>query len=181
MPNAQNRFSLIARARQLAGAVAATALVAACAATPPPYEPAATASDVGYTDTRIEDNRFRVTYTARSTDPASTAQDLALYRAADLTIQNGFDWFQIVTETVDAAPQASNRPRLSVGIGGSSGSYGSSTGVGLGLGFGGGGSAAPTTARLEVVMGLGADARPDGAYDAQAVLDNLAPQLTAAP
>ncbi len=151
------------------------ALIASCAASPPPYQPATNSSSAGYAETRIEGDRFRVTYTGRSTDGAAIVQDLALLRAAELTRQYGYDWFIVVSERVeDAGVGDSGKPRVSVGLGTSSGSYGSRSSVGLGVGFGGGNSQSSSnlTAILEVKMGSG-DGAPDEAYDAREVETNI--------
>lgn len=69
-------------------------LATACT-TPTPYRPAPTAGAdrTGYSDQRIEANRFRVTFTGNSMTSRETVEHYLLYRAAQLTVEQGFDWF----------------------------------------------------------------------------------------
>ncbi len=80
------------------GALALT--LAACAASPP-YQPAANASASGYSEQAIEADRYRVRYTGRAGMEKSRVQDYALLRAAELTTQNGRDWFEVVNRDND--------------------------------------------------------------------------------
>ena len=76
-------------------ALAGLALVAC--ASQPVYQ-AADGSRYGYSDQKIEEGRFRVTYNGSSSTPRATVETFLLYRMAELTRANGFDYF-IVTET----------------------------------------------------------------------------------
>ncbi|WP_370233953.1 MULTISPECIES: CC0125/CC1285 family lipoprotein [Henriciella] len=80
----------------LAGSLA---LTAACASTPT-YREAASSRSSGYTDTQIETNRYQVGYRLNDDDVAK-AQSLALRRAAELTLQKGFDTFEIVSQSAN--------------------------------------------------------------------------------
>ncbi len=76
-------------------ALAATLLTAGCA-TPTPYRPATGAGgvyDTGYSEMRIEPNRFRVMFSGNSLTSRETVERYLLYRAAELTLQQGFDYF----------------------------------------------------------------------------------------
>lgn len=77
-------------------AVLAAALGACATAFGPAYGPARHPGDVGYLDRRIENNRFIVEYRADRRDYAR-AEDFAMHRAAELTLQNGYDWFQVIS------------------------------------------------------------------------------------
>lgn len=86
-------------------ALAAIALslgVAACA-TPTPYQPnvRGTAASGGFSELRLEQNRFRVNFQGNSLTSRETVEGYLLFRAAELTVQNGFDWFEIVERDVD--------------------------------------------------------------------------------
>jgi hypothetical protein len=157
----------------LALAAGLAALAVASCATPTPYGPAQ-ASGYGFREQRIENNRFTVSFAGNSATAAEAVGDAALRRAADLTLQEGYEWFEVVSR-MDNQDGDRGGTGMSVGVGGSSGSYGSSTGVGVGLSFpiGGGGGAATTTT-LEILMGRGE--RPDrpSVYDAMSVSNNLA-------
>lgn len=147
--------------------------LSACASSTPYYGPATSANSYGYAETPIEQGRYRVTYTA---DDPQEARDLALLRAAELTLSKGGDWFQVVHSSTDRTGGGSaSRGGPSVSIGGSAGSGGYS-GVGVGVGFGipiGGSSAAKITQSMEILVGSGP--KPQGAdvYDAGDVQFNL--------
>lgn len=70
-----------------------TLTLAACSSQPE-YR-AAEGSGYGYDATQLTDTQYRVTFKARGSD-ADKAMDYALLRAAEVTLQNGYDWF-IVT------------------------------------------------------------------------------------
>lgn len=153
------------------GVTLSLALLATGCATATTYGPAEREGAEGYAVQPIENNRFRVSY--RDND-ADTARTRALRRAAEVTLQNDADWFQIVNAYDDAFKESS-RGGTSVSIGGSSGSRGrSSVGVGLGISLPlGGGNSGPVTHVLEILTSSGekpADAR---IYDAEDVVMNL--------
>lgn len=152
----------------------AALLVAACASLAP-YGPQMGASGQGYSEQRIEGDRWRVTYRGVG-DPAPVA-DFALLRAAELTLENGYDWFEVTQHWIDGrGGQGGIRPSVSIGAG--SGRYGGyrASGVGVGLGFDISGDQ-PTSTVLEVRAGRGQ--RPDrpSAYDARSVRDSIRSRL----
>jgi len=80
--------------------IALAALVAAAGCTTaygPRYERASAPSGFGYYDTQLDQNRYRVQYRARESGPY--AEDFAMRRAAELTVQRRYDWFQIVARS----------------------------------------------------------------------------------
>ncbi len=156
--------------RLIAFAAAALAL-AACAATGPAVYGPADEKGFGYAEQRIEDDRYRITYQGSGGMPPELVEDYALRRAAELAVQNGYDWFRVTGR--DLAGE--ERGGVSVGTGFGSSSYGrrSSVGVGVGADLGRVGAQEFYTARMEVLMGSG-DAPEDGeVYDAQSVINNL--------
>jgi hypothetical protein len=89
-------------------AAIATALVlgtglAACVS-PTPYQPniRGSATSGGYSEIRLEPNRWRVNFAGNSMTSRETVEGYLLFRAAELTLQNGDDWFQIVDRQTDA-------------------------------------------------------------------------------
>ena len=66
--------------------------LAACA-TPSVYAPATRPGGAGFSETRIENDRYRVTY--RDAANEASAADFALLRAAELTLAQGYDWFVV--------------------------------------------------------------------------------------
>jgi hypothetical protein len=73
---------------------AAATLLAACA-TPTPYA-ASEPGGYGYSDSRIETNRFRVSFSGNSLTDRETVKTYLLYRASELTLEAGYDWFQVL-------------------------------------------------------------------------------------
>jgi len=82
--------------------------LAACASTPD-YVPADDADDFGHYSTRLDDNRYRIVYNGGRSTGLNATRDYALMRAAELTLADGYDWFEVVDrETVtirDREPQ----------------------------------------------------------------------------
>jgi hypothetical protein len=74
----------------------------ACA-TPTPYQPriAGKSSSGGYAETRIEGDRWRVTFSGNSLTSRETVESYLLFRAAELTLQQGFDGFSIADRVTD--------------------------------------------------------------------------------
>lgn len=156
------------------GLIAASALMLSACASLAPYGPQQSARGQGFSEQQIETNRFRVVYNGVGA-PGPVA-DRALFRAAQLTVDQGYDWFEVTQRWIDGRPDSAGGVRPSVSIGAGGGRYGgwSTSGVGVGLGFDLSGPQ-PTSTTLEIVMGHGAKPdRPD-AYDARRVQDALRP------
>jgi hypothetical protein len=148
----------------------------ACASAPTPYR--AASDGFGYRDQQIESNRYRVSFSANAATNLDAVQDYALYRAAELTLANGDDYFRVVDRQTESRSTGVGSPRIGVGVG--SGSSGSNLGVGLStiLGGYGGGYAEDYTVTLDVLTFEGpkpADA--EDAYDAREVVRRLEPIL----
>jgi hypothetical protein len=62
---------------------------------PTPYQPA-TSMDGGYSETRIENDRFRISFRGNSLTGRDRVETYMLFRAAELTLQQGYDNFTIV-------------------------------------------------------------------------------------
>lgn len=159
--------------RLILPALAALAL-SACATQPTVYQPAIGPRAVGYSDYRIESDRFRVTFQGGPGASPQHVSDLALLRAADLAVANGYDWFRVTDRFLQGRPD--NGPRVGLGVGGADFGRRSSVGLGLGTSFnlGGGPSVAAT---LEVMMGKGERPRTPDTYDARSLRQNLAPRV----
>lgn len=82
-------------------AAASLALLAGCASGPTPYQPYAK-NDGGYTETKVESNRVRVAFSGNSLTDRETVENYLLYRSAETTLANGFDYFIINTRATDA-------------------------------------------------------------------------------
>ncbi len=165
--------------RQLCGLAILLGLTA-CASSPTPYQ--AATDDLGYRDQQIEADRYRVSFAGSSATPLNRVQDYALYRAAELTVANGFDYFKVASRSTDSRGGAVGGPSIGLGVGGGSGGSG---GVGIGLSSilgGGGGYSQGYTVSMDIVMFHGEKPAADQtAYDAHQVLQRLAPTIQAPP
>lgn len=79
--------------------MSALSLLAACAS-PTPYQ-AADESRRGYAEQQIETNRFRISFEGNSLTDRETVETYLLYRAAELTVEQGYDYFTVVTRATD--------------------------------------------------------------------------------
>ncbi len=136
------------------------------------YGPA-DAKGYGYEDARIEADRFRVVFRGDGATPADVVEDYALLRAAELTLDNGYDWFRVVSRDVNAE----DRGGVGVGAGFGTGSYGSGGGVSVGVGgdLGTVGGRRFFTARLEILAGSGERPGDGEVYDARSVAETIRP------
>ncbi len=80
---------------------AAGALGLACTAcaTGPEYH--ALKGGVGYSDAQLQDNRFSVSFAGDGSTPRDKVEQFLLYRAAQLTLANGYDYFIIMNNQTD--------------------------------------------------------------------------------
>jgi hypothetical protein len=60
-----------------------------------PYQPLSSQRSTagGYSDQRIEDNRYSVSFSGNTMTSRETVETFLLYRAAELTNAQGYDWF----------------------------------------------------------------------------------------
>ncbi|MGH7026760.1 CC0125/CC1285 family lipoprotein [Brevundimonas sp.] len=156
--------------------IAVSALALTACASLASYGPQQGARGQGFSEQRIESNRFRVTY--NGVGAPGPVVDRALFRAAQLTVDQGYDWFEVTQRWIDGRPDSAGGVRPSVSIGAGSSRYGGyrSSGVGVGLGFDLSGPQ-PTSTTLEIVMGRGAKPDSPDAYDARRVQDAIRNRL----
>jgi len=86
--------------RMLALAAVAGLLAACASAGPTPYQPSNTAR-YGFQEQQIEENRLRITFRGNTLTDRETVETYLLYRAAELTLQNGKDYFVVVTRDTE--------------------------------------------------------------------------------
>ena len=81
----------------------ALALGLAACATPTPYQPNIPGQQTsgGYSEIQLEPGRFRVNFQGNTLTSRETVEGYLLYRAAELTVQQGFDWFTMVDRNTD--------------------------------------------------------------------------------
>ncbi len=117
--------------KTLAVALGAVTLLTTSCVTESTYRPAVGRGfeRSGYSDRQIEENRFMVSFSGNSYTSRETVEKYLLYRAAELTVQRGFDYFIFVDRAVDRKSRTYSTPRFGGGFVG---------GFGYGGGFGGG-------------------------------------------
>lgn len=136
------------------------ALLSACA-TATPYQPAD--KGYGYSEQKLESNRYRVSFVGSSKTSRETVQNYLIYRAAELTLANDYDYFVLAGQDAAAEPGTRSGSRTGVSFG--LGSFGGSTGFGLGIGTGiGGGGGEDFRAQADVLMYKGE--KPEDRSDA---------------
>jgi hypothetical protein len=159
-------------AKPILAAALSGLLLAACASAPTVYRAQAGApNDVGYSEYRLEAGRYRVTFQGGPGASEAQIADYALLRAAELALQDGYDWFRIADRSTTGSGY--NRgPQFSVG--GGSASFGRRSSVGLGVGTSFNLGQGPAFSRsIEVVFGKGAPPRDRDVYDARDVVKNV--------
>jgi len=149
---------------------AAACLSLAACVTPTHFQPSTAGGGVGFSELRIEPDRYRVIFQGGPGAPEAQVQDYALLRAADLAIAGGYDWFRVVDRTIRQTGYGG--ASIGVGVGGMSFGRHSATGASVGGGFPLNGGPA-LQASLEVLMGKGP--RPSGpdVYDAHGVRESI--------
>lgn len=91
-------------------------LLAGCANNRSQYAPALEEGDIGYTESRLGSDRYRVVYRGDAGTPLETVQDYALLRAAELTVAQNYDWFEVAERTAMPEVEANNTARAGVQV-----------------------------------------------------------------
>ena len=166
------------RAKQsLVGLVLVGALGLGACASPTPYQPAFDGH--GYAEQAIEDDRYRVTFSGNTLTPRETVENYLLYRAAEVTLQRGYDHFVVVDRETE---RTTTYVSTTTGFGGHHGFHPFYRGHSFGFS-----RFATTTTRprvryaafANIVMRSGEKPSDDPeAYDARDVLERLAPTIS---
>jgi hypothetical protein len=179
--------------RLIIAAAATAALALSACETATPYQPLTRGSSVsgGYSERAIETNRYQVSFSGNSLTDRKTVETYLLYRAAELTLSKGYDWFEIAHRDTDKRTSVYADPDPFWGgyWGPSWRVYGRRFGGWSGWGYWGGWGGGPWgpidyqsvtryEATAEIVMGHGA--KPAGdvrAFDAHDVQARLGPSI----
>lgn len=176
--------------------LAATAALALSAcATVTPYAPAGYGSRYGYSDQRVEGDRYRVSFAGNSVTSREQVEMALLLRAAEVTLESGADWFSTVQRDTqrDVRYQSTMDPwyggyapywgpswRYYRGGAWSPWGWGGPYGYGYG-GYGYGGDVREIDryeATTEILIGHGPKPAGDAnAFDAREVVQNLGPRM----
>jgi hypothetical protein len=167
--------------------------MAACE-TATPYQPLVPGnrSAGGYGETRLNDDVWRVTFAGNSLTSRETVERYLLYRAAELTVNQGFDWFLDTHRATDKHTSYEADPFYATGPGAMYGwgwrpawrYYGGPIGWrGYDPWMGGRFWADQydvteiTRYETSAEVRMGHGSRPEGAIDARQVLTNLGPSI----
>jgi hypothetical protein len=172
----------------------------ACATNGPTFTPyqAAVPGKFGFSDQRIEATRYRITFEGNSRTTRQRVEDSLLLRAANVTLENGYDWFQVVNRATDPKTYQLRTPSMySSSFGGGFASYrywsprhgwifyrDPFAFNGFYDNFGGNDDVREITrfqANAEIILGKGPKPTDRGdAFDARDVSTNLTPRLALA-
>jgi hypothetical protein len=190
----------LGRKAMVAALAASTLMVAGCA-TETTYRPATGQgfNRTGYSDRQVEPDRFLVNFAGNSVTSRDTVERYLLFRAAELTLQNGYDYFVMANRDTDLQSRTYSTPGVGGGFGyGGFGGYWGPSWRYYGRGFGwrswdpwyGGGLGGPWgndfdvrtidryEATAEIVMRKGAIPRDNlRAFNARAVVDSIGPSV----
>ncbi len=188
-------------------ALASSTLVVAGCATETTYRPATGQgfSRTGFSERQVEPDRFLVSFAGNSVTSRDTVERYLLFRAAELTLQQGYDYFLMAQRDTDLQSRTYTTPGLGWGGGGlgwggigggywgpSWNFYGRGYGwrrFGGGLGWGGWGGFGGFNdfdvrtidryeATAEIVMRRGPIPRDNlRAFNARAVVDSIGPTV----
>lgn len=145
--------------------------LAACTASGPSMYSAADKSGFGYHETRIESDRYQITYRGSAGMQPDVVNKYALRRAAELCLTDGYDWFRVASRNIST----DRRGGVNLGVGVGTSSYGRHTGVGVGVGgdLGRVGAHDYVTVAIEILMGHGKAPEGSDVYVASAVLQSM--------
>lgn len=165
----------------LALVLVSASVLGACQ-TGPAYRERGPGDTIGYTDMRLTENRYRVTYTGGNATRRDEVEDFLLRRAAEVTLESGYSHFVFDARDTNAQTYYRNtfgsRARFGIGFG----PYGPSPWYYSRFAFGDpfyGNDLRPVTrfeAYSEIVMLRPGEAQDDPyAVDAREVLESLTP------
>ena len=104
-------------------------MLAGCAPTTTPYQPLT--DGFGYEETRLQNNVYRLSFKANRYTEETQVLDFMYLRAAELTKQAGYTHFVVSQDFGKTQASGSQRPRVSIGMGFSSGIRSSFWGAGM--------------------------------------------------
>jgi hypothetical protein len=92
---------------------ASVAILAGCA-TSTPYQPAsAPGAYDGFSQTMIENDRARITFGGNSLTSRESVENSLLYRAAEMSLERGFDYFNLIQRDTEENTRVRVSPGLS--------------------------------------------------------------------
>lgn len=152
-------------------------LLSACAAGPSAFGPSTANSRMGFENLQIENDRFRVSYTAHSDQDA---HNYALLRAAQIALEQDYSHFKVIGGNVEKNSNSQRSP-VSTSIGIETGRYygRSHSNIGIGINILDVARALQSekvTHSIEVRL-LNAEENGPDIYDAQSVVATIKPEV----
>lgn len=149
------------------------AVLATSCATPTPYQPER--NGYGYSEQMIEGDRFRIRFAGNGSTSLEAVRNAMLYRAAELTLERGGDYFVLLDSSAEGMQQ-DRGPTVGIGLGGIH--IGGHTGISIGIGTSTDLDKTAYAAAADIRIRQGVKpADDDQAYDARAVKNNLGPTV----
>lgn len=158
------------------------ALTLAACSSQPDYR-AAEDNGYGYTETKLTDSQYQIQFKARGTDKAA-AHNYALLRAAEVTVENNYDWFVVThretevdketVQTADFYPRSGDMVTYCNAITCRT-SYHPRSAFSAGIHVGGR-TDSDIIVTLDTRMGNGEQPDTDYSYNAAEVIENLQPK-----
>ena len=149
--------------------------MSACATAPQGFGPAY-GSDFGFRNTKLQQDRFRISYTSRD---FYESRDFALLRAAQIADIEGYSHFKIINgETFDNGPNALIGSRVGVGVGGFGGRTRTNTHVDIGVhDVVRAVEGSKVTETIEILLLSSGNKSDPNVFDAQGVLKSIQPPV----
>ena len=149
--------------------------LSACASTQQGFGPAY-GSDFGYRNTKLQQDRFRISYTSRD---LYESRDFALLRAAQIADIEGYSHFKIINGgTFDNGPNALIGSRVGVGVGGFGGRTRTNTHVDIGVhDVVRAVEGSKVTETIEILLLSSGNKSDPNIFDAQGVLKSIKPPV----
>ncbi|MDN7136467.1 CC0125/CC1285 family lipoprotein [Pseudidiomarina terrestris] len=162
--------------------ISTVASLAACSSQPD-YR-AAEDGGYGYTETQLTDTQYKVKFKARGTDKGA-ANNYALLRAAEVTLQNDYDWFVITHRETEVDKETVHNADFAYPMSGDMVTYCNAircetryyprTAYTAGIHVGGR-TDSDIVVTLDIKMGNGEQPDTNYSYDASEVVTNLQPK-----
>ena len=96
----QKRNSSVYKRTKALGIFLIASLALAACTTATPYQ-AANKRGEGFSEFKLEQNKYRIVFSGNTQTPITTVENYLLYRAAEVTLDKGFDYFIVSDEDVN--------------------------------------------------------------------------------
>ncbi len=156
--------------------------LAACGSTPD-YKEAKNDQSPGYFERQLTENQYRIGFVGKNGMSESKVKDFALLRAAEVTLDKGYDWFMILGDA--SSQKTTERTRIEPSVrhhhvSRSCGLLGCTTThspASFGMSVASISESNQYKTSLEISMGKGEPKDANRVFDAKALKENLAMQL----